>query len=61
MSVIITGITIPDNCWECPCCKICDEGFISQYESCNITNAYVGDCRYSRDDKCPLIPYDSDE
>ena len=51
MSVIIRGMDMPENCWDCPCshdlwCNVCgkDVSHVTEYGN------------EARDEDCPLFP-----
>ena len=47
MSVVIPGMEMPKNCWECPC-------FVSDGWFCNLDDEYRDVCD-GRPDWCPLV------
>ena len=49
MSVIIKGVEIPKNCWECPCVASDGYGWF-----CNLDDEYRDVCD-GRPDWCPLV------
>lgn len=58
MSVIVNGIEIPENCFECPCCRHDNRNGV-QKEQCNLT-LDVFDAGYyerfeGRAHNCPLV------
>ena len=47
MSVVIPGMEMPKNCWDCPC-------FFSEGWLCNLDDECREDCD-GRPDWCPLV------
>lgn len=58
MSVLIKGMSLPDNCYECPCLRHDSIDGINAYQ-CNLTlNTYDDNTQKmwtARDEDCPLV------
>lgn len=53
-SVIIIGLDMPSNCWECPCMRHDSYDGVNKYQ-CNVTLDIVGEHNPERrPDWCPL-------
>ena len=59
MSVMIKGMEMPENCYECPCARHDSFDGIQGYQ-CNVTLSYIAN-EISRLLICPLIEIKEDE
>lgn len=53
MSVLIRGMDMPKNCWECPC-EIAYPSYGSSV--CGVTSRLTINNRDTRRNDCPLVP-----
>lgn len=54
MSVIVRGLEMPDNCFECPCLRM-DVGGVKDAFCCNVTLKIIRECDMPRQKDCPLF------